>query len=204
MIIRHVLISVIMLMAISGQSQEYVSGKIITNKLDTIACSLLKLKRGESKLRYIEVDVVDSSRKTIKYRPNEIEGYIKEGVFYKSLTIDDRSIFVCQLVDGNVSLYLHEGARGDEYFFKRISEPHLNMLNLANQTIRKIIGVDGMVTMKGHSIDLYVINKNHAFMDYFTEYFKDCPILVNKIKSEFYSSADMKDIFIEYNKYCKK
>jgi hypothetical protein len=187
--------------------QQVVPGQIIVSKSDTIFCKIVKLEKSkaDASLNYKEVSVLDSANGILTYFPGEIEGYIKEGIVYKSLAIDDNKIFIRQVVGGTASLYFHSGSKSSEYIFKRKNEEYYNVLNVPDQTIRKMHGNYGNVTgSQGRLSDIYIIEKDKAFMNYFVEYFKDCLVLVNKIKSEFYTSSDMKDIFSDYNKYCGK
>jgi hypothetical protein len=44
--------------------------------------------------------------------------------------------------------------------------------------------------------------KDTRFMDFFTEYLKDCQPVVRKIKMEFYTLDDIQAVFEDYN-VCK-
>lgn len=196
----RVLLFLLTFITISGHSQEFVSGALITHALDTIPCSILKLKKRKSdnELNYREVQILDSLKQIRKYYPGEIQGYIKEDVVYKSLTLHNQSIFISHLVDGDASLFFYYGASGDQYFFKRQSEANLTILN---ETVRKNAGFN---EMSGRKLNIPIIESDNAFSIFFVDYFKNCPMLANKIRSEFYTIADMKDIFTEYNKSCSK
>lgn len=189
-------------------SQQYTSGKIITLDLDTVACEFLKSSKKSLRSNPDQIQILDSLLQPILYNPSQIGGYIRDGILFKSITIDNQHIFIRRLVDGEVLLYSYEGPSGNKYFFKKRSEAYLNILNEGNHTVRRILGASNGAQKtdlnSSPTFDIPIIEKNRAFMNYFIEYFKDCRMLVNKLRAEFYTSADMKDIFSDYNGYCVK
>jgi hypothetical protein len=45
-----------------------------------------------------------------------------------------------------------------------------------------------------------VTNSEESFRTFFTQYFADCTMIVSKIKYGFYTTGQIKEMFIAYNK----
>jgi hypothetical protein len=192
-------------------AQDFERGKIITLTKDSIECKIVNPKKRseKAKLGYTELQIIDSTNNLKTFYPKEIYGFIKGTATYKSLVSKDVNIFMHLVVEGQLALYYSGYGMGDEakYIFKRRSEKEFNVIN-ASGSVTKIAGfnsgVNSELSYHPYNSTIPIIEKQKAFIEYFTQYFKDCPFLARKIKNEFYSRSDIVEIFNDYNKNCGK
>ncbi len=182
-------------------AQSFVKGILFTNDKDSVSCNIVKLKkREESYIKFIELQIIDSLGSVKKIYPKDIQGYIKEDSFYKSVSYEGVDIFMQLIVPGKVPLYYHKGEAGDEkYIFKRSSEKDFNFMDYDGQFNKMNKYYYASFSASRRSL-VPIIAKNPSFINFFTKYFEDCPALARKIKIEFYTRSDMADIFKDYNK----
>jgi hypothetical protein len=200
----HLTIGFVFISSVLVSAQDFVKGSIITSNNDTVLCSIVKLKKREEVIsRYKELQIIDSLGIIKKLYPKDIYAYIKDGVTYKSIKIEGIDVFMEMITDGRVVLYFYGGgdAGKAKYIFKRSDENYFNVLDITTRSF-KLIGVDE--NTRGRRSEIRSIDKDMAFSIFFSDYFKDCLMLSRKIKLEFYTSADMIDMFEEYNQTCGK
>jgi hypothetical protein len=211
MIKRIAAIFLLMLTCHALSAQDAVDGHIITLSKDTVACKILnaKKRKDQQRLNYTNLQIVDSLGNVKQIAPKEIEGYIKEGEFYKSLYTKDFSCFMLLITDGNVSLYFYPGydmPAGEKYIFKKRNEQEYNIMNASLEVTRPSGFSVAAMTNASRLATIPLIDREKPFLNYFTEYFKDCPLLVRKMRSQWYTSSDIVQIFKDYNteKACGK
>lgn len=185
-------------------AQDAVDGQIITLSRDTIACKILntKKRKDQQRLNYTNLQILDSLGNVKQIAPKEIEGYIKDGEFYKSLYAKDFSFFMLLITDGKVSLYFYPGYEmpaGDKYIFKKRNEQEFNIMNASLEVTKQSGFSTAAMTYSSRQATIPLIDREKPFLNYFTEYFKDCPLLVRKMRSQWYSSSDVVQIFKDYN-----
>ncbi len=191
-------------------AQEYVEGKIITVQQDTAVVKLLKYKnrKQEAQERFSSVQVQEADGTLKMLHPADINGYIKEDQVFRSLrpvTGDyaQTGIFIKQITSGRAELYYHPGfpTGGGKYFFKRSTE-------------REFIAWDGQIVSKVEQVQdagrgndpnaigglqFKITQNTSVFQEYFTRYFADCPLIMNKFRANLYDNGDIKSIFRDYN-----
>jgi hypothetical protein len=101
---------------------------------------------------------------------------------------------------GKATLYFYAGDRSgnSKFIFKRQNESFF-VFDMATQ-LPKSVGLD----INAPGMPVLLESEGAAFINFFEQYFKDCPIVVRKIKQEFYTSAEIVEMFKEYNKVCGK
>lgn len=191
--------------SIFANSQSLNNGRIITQSKDTIPCSIVKLKnkKNDEISNYKEIEIVDSLGIRKKLYPKDIYAYIKNNTQFKSVSIEGAEIFMKLVANGKVTLYHYPGgiAGGQKYIFKKSEEKDFNVMDYEAQ-FKKLSGFNSGLSGNRSGSRLLVMDQSKPFISYFTEYFKDCPIVARKIKMEFYTRDDMVDIFKEYNEQC--
>jgi hypothetical protein len=189
-------------------SQSTVKGYVVTLNRDTLRGDIAKVAkaRDDKRLSFSEVTLINNEGKSTRYVPGEIIAYRKGEVSFRNFTDGDKHMFGEQLTSGRVWLYFYAGVDGSEsrYFFKRDHDKDFLVMNADAPVPRKAgaIGQLDRSTQDGPDIPI-MPDRDKAFKEYFSGYFKDCVKLSRKIIMDFYSRSDIKDIFVEYNAECK-
>ncbi len=196
------------------QAQEYVAGKIITTQKDTVVVKLLKFKsrKQEAQESFLSVQVQEADGIVKTLYPVDIDGYSKEGEVFRSLrpvtgNYPQTGIFIKQITSGRAELYYHPGfpTGGGKYFFRRNTEREFTVWDGA--IVSKVEELGDQRRSSGRNNDpnaigglqFRITQNTDVFREYFTRYFADCPLVVNKLKVNFYSDGDIKSIFRDYN-----
>jgi len=190
----------ILLNAVCVNSQILTKGFIIMPNKDTVYCSIVKLKnkKEDEKSNYKQIEIVDSLGAKRQLSPKDILGYRKGDVIYKSANFYGDDIFMKLLVEGSAMLYYYSSGPDDErYIFKRKLEKDYGVMN-SDTSFDTLVGFNGGA-QGSRTAAIIIVHREKAFISYFSEYFKDCSSVVNKIKSGFYTREDMTEIFKEYN-----
>ncbi|MBL0743542.1 hypothetical protein [Chryseolinea lacunae] len=198
------MLAIVFALAMHVQSQSLVEGDVITLSSDTVKHKLRwPQKRAEqTKQRFTALEVSDDRGVHTLY-PRDILGYITNGTVFRSLVTPEVSFFMRLEADGPTELYYYPGYvldEGEVYIFKKKQESEFHMMRTPFR-VTKIGGFNSGSFARQNDL-LPMIPKEKDFVNFFSDYMKDCPMLVRKIKSEFYTSADVVAIFREYNKNC--
>ncbi len=197
-----------------ANAQEYVEGKIIIAQGDTIISKLLKHKsrKQEAQESFLSVQVQEANGTLKTLYPVDIVGYVKGGEVFRSLRpisgdYPRTGIFIKQITRGRAELYYHPGlpTGGGKYFFKKSSEREFIVWD--GQIVSKVeqVGNQGRNAEGSNDpeamgrLQFKITQNTEVFREYFTRYFADCPLVVNKLKVNFYSDGDIKSIFRDYN-----
>jgi hypothetical protein len=190
-------------------AQTITDGVIILRQGDKVPCKMVKLskRKEEEAMAYNQVQVMDSTG-TRTYLPNDLLGYVKDGMAYKAFNDNGHVFFAKCLVEGLSTLFYHPGGYGEgeerngkRYIFKKSGALEFTMVNTV-VLLPKIIGVPYQNVMDGKSTRasaLPVIKKDTRFIDFFSQYFENCQGVVRKIKMEFYTISDIQAVFEEFN-----
>ena len=192
-------------------AQTIVDGVMILRQGGQVPCKMIRAsKRKEEEVQvYSQVQVIDSAG-TRTYLPAELLGYVKDGVAYKAFNDNGQALFARCLVEGRSTLFYHPGGygagetrHGKRYFFKKEGESGFMSIN-AMAPSPKWIGVPENPPPGGNPNSnrlptMPIKAKDTRFIDFFSDYLKDCQGVVRKIKMEFYTISDMKSIFEDFN-----
>lgn len=179
------------------------------------SCRVL-LNRSK-KLRYINqykfIEIVDSTGKYEKLLPETINGYVLNGVYYKSFNVDFReervSFFAKEISSGNVILYVYNGEKlGGEpiFIFKKKNELEYTFIQ---QNIEKVAAASYAMSKQPAndgsgdvSVGIVKFYDERPYLDYFRNYLSDCDVVYTKFKSDWYTFESIETMFKDYNK-CK-
>ena len=200
------------------QAQEYVPGKIITYNKDTLSCKILKHKsrKLETQTSYQSIQVLTESGDTTTLDAAQIAAYIKDKQLFRSLRLDTTksqpiNIFIKQLVSGRAELYYHPGNEKNKlakYFFKKRDAKELivwdgvviSHVEEVEEPVEKRIEIS---KYNPQLLNFKKISNEEAVREYFIDYFADCLLIVNKLKTQFYNGSELKLMFTEYSSTCK-
>jgi hypothetical protein len=215
-LLRYVMSAACFLVLIQPVSAQTVTdGVIILRQGNKIACKMIKLgkRREEEAAGYAHVQVIDSTG-TRTYLPADLLGYIKDGVTYKAFNDNGYTLFARCLAEGRSTLFYHPGGYGEgeehnskRYFFKKEGESGFLSINSVT-AFPKWIGVpEGPASQmdgrqNGWVPSMPIKHKDTRFIDFFSDYFKECQGVVRKIKTEFYTIDDLQAVFEDFNS-CK-
>ncbi len=209
--LNRTLISLLLSIVIvtTSYSQETIDGYVVTLQGDTLRGKLVKAAktRDERRLAFSEVTLINSEGQSKRYVPGEIKAYVKGSASFRNFADGDKHVFAEQLTRGRVWLYFSSGGDGTQsrYFFKRNHETDFMVMN-ADAPAPRRLGASAQAADRtdGDGSDILIMpDRDKAFKEYFSAYFKDCVRISRKITMDFYSRSDIKDIFIEYNAECK-
>lgn len=185
-------------------SQRTVKGYVVTLNGDTLRGEIAKApkEREERRLAFTEVTIINDGGQSTRYVPGEIRAYAKGPVIFRNFADGDKHVFAQQLASGKVWLFF-DGV-GSRYFFKRDKEKEFMVMNANYQLPRGLGAHVPQHQTNANGTDIPIIaDRDQAFREYFSNYFKDCLRISRKITMQFYSRSDIKDIFVDYNAECK-
>jgi hypothetical protein len=189
--------------------QTTVGGKLVKLNGDTMSCTLHQSsKKKEARTAiYHELQIVDSIGNVRTLYPDQILGFVVNTTAYKSLNSKEFKIFMRLVVDGHLQLFHYSGAvmpGGDKYIFKKAGENEFTLMN-ASMELTKLTGFNnGLSGSRASGADIPLIEREKRFLNFFGEYLKDCPVVVKKIRTGFYTSQDVEAIFRDYNTSCAR
>lgn len=201
----------LLLFSTQVDAQEYVPGKIFTVSNDTIACKIFKFRKKieEYQKSFQSIQVQDDSGRVKVLYPADILGYVKEDKIYKTLQVNATNqpslkLFLLQLAKGRGELFLHSGTGLDgisKYFFRKSHSKEYYVLNIPDSPKVKDLNENRLdITAYFPGIMKFqIIQYEDSFRQYFIKYFADCPIIVNKLKAQIYTTASLPEMFAEYN-----
>ena len=190
--------------------QKTTLGSIILNEDDTIHCNMIiaKKRRVERSNNYQFVLAIIGN-KTVKFKANDILGYMKNGDTYHSFKplLPDSSFFAREITTGKITAYYSPESNG-KYYFKKRNERHFNALDANAKYLVEpmdnvyIPGTGGEVINYNETVNpkIPIIHSNdEAFKLFFTQYLRSDPALVNKIRHGFYTLNTIESMFKDFN-----
>lgn len=186
---------------------SFVNGLVIIGK-DTSASKIYLKNNKISTDFYYYILVKNDNNELIAYSPRDITGFLINGQAYLSHCTDINGIksysFIHQVIKGRVNLYEREGtAESPEftYLFKKQNSNYLSSITPFSENIR----FNRTTVLDDGSLYFSVSTKQigEKFKIAFMNYFSDCPVIVGKIKSGFYTIVDFEKIINDYNN-CEK
>lgn len=204
----------------------YIITSSITAQTDTINSSYIskdgiqqtcrivlnKSKKQKYINQYTFIETVDSTGKNEKLYSDNINGYLLNGVYYKSFNVnfqDKRiSFFAKEITSGNVTLYVNNGEKLDGepiFIFKKRNESEHTFIQ---QNIEEVVAASYAITKNpspdgsGVSVGITKFYDERPYLDYFRNYLSDCSVVYTKFKSDWYTFESIETMFKDYNK-CK-
>lgn len=183
---------------------KFVDGLIIIAK-DTSACKIYLKNDKLTGDFYYYILVKNENNDLIAYSPKDITGFLIKDQIYLSHCTDFKGIksysFIHQICKGKIELYEREGTGESPeftYLFKKQNSNYLSSITPFAENIR----FSHITTLDDGSSYFTVSTKQigEKFKIVFTNYFSDCPVIVGKIKSGFYTIVDFEKIINDYNK----
>ena len=195
---------------------DYYKGFYITQGFDTIISMISKFEDPNNNC-VVFIVKNDSSNYKI-FTPRQVRGYSFNNQFYLSYfpaKKDEQEIymFILQEISGKINLYTkpnlpyHEGEyylvnkNGSEDFYYVC--PYDICMNYNARSYNRVLVSSGKLNETSYA---YVSTKpdlDNSFKDIMPQLVYDCEGLVNKIRSEFYTKNDIKNIINQYNSGCK-
>lgn len=178
------------------------------------SCRILldKAKKQKYINQYVFIETVDSIGKYERFYSDNINGYLLNGVYYKSFNVDFQdkkiSFFVKEITSGNVTLYVYNGEKLDGepiFIFKKRNESAYTFIQ---QNIEKVVAASYAMTKtpandgSGVSVGITKFYDEQPYLDFFRNYLSDCSVVYTKFKSDWYTFESIETMFKDYNK-CK-
>ena len=204
-IARKVLILFLLFFALSTQAQLTTSGFIVDNKKDTIKATIWKnkKKRLDNKRNYSRITIIDSLGKEIVLSPDQITGYSKDSIYYRSIRPGHRSsYFVKNITYGKVELYYFKTL--EKYLFKKKSETEFYIIDTELDESPVFSETAGITPDDiNHKFINPIQLSEQEFRLFFSSYFSDCSLISNKVQSYLYKYNDIEVMFKHYNERCQ-
>jgi hypothetical protein len=180
--------------------QEFVQGWIVTQKADTAYGSVLKHKKKneEAFRKYAEVQFRDSIGNLTTYYPQDLKAYYKNGELFQSINARDINVFGLVITEGNVRLLktCSPLVQGCKYFFRRKNESHYSAIDCV-LTVKVEEGTNSEAMRQAsshHGIAIFrILTSEASYRDFFMGYFKNCPMIVKKLRTGFITSSDTEE-----------
>ncbi len=200
-----------------AKAQQKPNGAVI--ELDSSYRVVFILPKDKSKpilhyfYDYILVVKNDSIR--ILY-PKDIKGYnIKNKTFISKAFKTQNgtlNVFCESIISGNANLFLYNGSlseKEDLYIFNRKSDPNFYYIKSTEPKLKGYqdepgYGYQDLTFQKQMNTLLSVISDDQHFEAYFSRYFRECDIILSKIKQHWYAGNNFKTLFLDYNNSCNK
>jgi len=188
-------------------SSRFLNGYIVKGK-DTTFCKIYRKNKKPDEDSYLFIIVKLMNNSLSIYTAKDVECYsIKNEIYFKHLSYNGNAFFIKQIKTGRVNLYERSGIPSDPqfaYFFKFQQDDYLYYITPYEQNIQNN-GENGseIINMNTQRFNAITKNLNTKFILASEDLFGDCNILVNRIKSGFYSMKDIEKIVDDYN-HCNK
>ena len=194
---------------ISKLDSNYFTNGLIINDTGTIKCKIfLKKNKLNADLYLYILAKFDDNKAVQVLTGKDIKGFIIQGITFLSHCSNSKTVksysFIKLLVKGKIILFEREGIPSNTdftYLFKKSYEENLSIITPFADNIlyyNEVTSNDG-----AHYFSIATNKIDEKFKVAFKAYFSDCPQVVNKILSGFYSVGHFKTIVEEYNKNCK-
>lgn len=188
-------------------AQQFVEGYIVLNSGDTVGADIFKYKKKKDEISKAcaEILILENGVEK-KFVPADVRGYGKGGSIYVSInhriekTNERLETFARVITHGRVTLlHVPFSKYGEKYFFRKDNERAWQMLDaILNVKVEsRSTATYGNANTQGGGVR--ITDYEQAFQEYFIHYFTDCPVIARKLKTQFYTSSDIIDMFIEYN-----
>ena len=188
------------------QAQELTYGIIVKNPNDTISVTIWKNKnkRKDQNSNYSQLIIVDSMGNQSILKPEDISGFIKDNVYYRSFKPNSTSkpaFFAKSLTIGKVELYYSDYDHAI-YYFRMENEKAFYVLD-SDPSFEYNKDTFGQSQIDGNGgvmyADLNFASNEEAFANFFMDFFRNSTGIVNKLKSKIYGFNDIRNMFKEYN-----
>ena len=187
----------------------FTQGSIFMNG-DTLRCEVFcknKKSNGFDKSMYTFVIVRFSDDSIVALNADKINGFCVNNNYFKSHTCEIsreiRSFFIRLVEDGKVHLFERDGYILDKsrlYYLHFGQTNHYIVINPESENLLKESDMGGQIvnSITGR-INVHTQRINDSFKIYFSNMFKDCVTVRNKILSDFYNRNNLETIVKEYN-----
>lgn len=177
-------------------AQKLENGQILSKNNTFVDCKII-IKNKPKYRAYQYIETYDSIYGIKKITPENIIGYDVNDESFERLSFNHSEkkttikIFAKVISKGKVRLLYSPiigDVRADFYFFKKQNE------------------VSYHVFRKGQIVDLgevfyknYAFNEEHVFLNFFSYYFSDCPLISRSLKTGMYNIGDLEMLVMDYN-----
>jgi len=191
---------------LQSHAQKLIEGKILfADSVETNASMVY-----DTRTIFKQINTYDGGIEK-QYLPDEIKGFSLNkrnfvSVVFANENQKSKSFFAEVLISGKAELYYYPGfelAGREIYLFRKKGEKGYWAVETAfyNMQTVQVAFPQSIGSLGGGTLFLSNItfNDEKPFLKYFENYFKDCGLIKNKIKNEYYSASSLELIFKDYN-----